>query len=395
MSIQLVSISHKTAPMHIRSLVAFDEGQQLKLMEAIKTHAAVAECVVIATCNRTEIYTYTSAAGGEREIFEWVQQCLVWAAKTDEDFSRVLRFYYGEKAERHLFEVSCGLDSMVIGEDQILGQVKQAHKQAMENHMCGTYLNTFFRYAVTAAKRVKTDTKLSKTPVSTASVCIKAARDYVGTLSDKKVMVIGATGKIGGIVVKNLMADYKPKLYLTMRNVKETKTVTDSHGGCTYTEIPYDERCQYLDEMDVVISATASPHYTLTYESVKKHLKSEKKRAFMDLAVPPDIERRIGQLSQARCFNIDDFSKTAKENNEKKLQEAGEAMEILEKYETDFKKWMLFQQALEDIRRVKEATIKDYEEKGIDRAMNKLFFKIREHADTKTLEGFLDCLSKM
>lgn len=395
MSIQLVSISHKTAPMHIRALVAFDEAQRLCLMEDIKSHASVAECVVIATCNRTEIYTYSEKADSEREIFEWVQDCLVRAASAGTDISQVLRFYRGERAEHHLFEVACGLDSMVIGEDQILGQVKEAHRQAMENNMCGTYLNAFFRYAVTAAKRVKTDTKLSKTPVSTASVCIKAARDYVGGLCGKKVMVIGASGKIGGIVVKNLLSDYKPELYVTMRDVKETKTVTDSHSGSSYTHLPYDERYSYIDQMDVIISATSSPHYTLTYEKVRQAVSDDKRRAFMDLAVPPDIESRIGTLPGAGCFNIDDFSKTAKENNDKKLREAAEAEEILEKYETDFKKWMLFQQSFSDIQRVKEETIEDYKTKGIDRAINKLFFKIREHADAKTLESFLDCLSKM
>lgn len=395
MSIQLVSISHKTAPMHIRALVAFDEARRLCLMKDIKSHGAVAECVVIATCNRTEIYTYSEKTDSEREIFEWVQSCLVRAAKADTDISHVLRFYRGERAEHHLFEVACGLDSMVIGEDQILGQVKEAHQQAMENHMCGTYLNAFFRYAVTAAKRVKTDTKLSKTPVSTASVCIKAARDYVDGLCGKNVMVIGATGKIGGIVVKNLLADYKPKLYVTMRDVREAAAVTDSHGGSSYTQLPYDERYRYLNEMDVIISATASPHYTLTYEKVRHVLTENKRRVFMDLAVPPDIENRIGTLPGAGCFNIDDFSKTAKENNDKKLREAAEAEEILEKYETDFKKWMLFQQSFADIQRVKEETIEDYKTKGVDRAINKLFFKIREHADVKTLESFLDCLSKM
>lgn len=395
MSIQLVSISHKTAPMHIRALVAFDEEGQLKLMRDIRKHELIGECVVIATCNRTEIYTYSQKAGSEREIFEWVQSCLIKAAGTGEALSHVLRFYYGEKAEHHLFEVACGLDSMVIGEDQILGQVKNAHKQAMENNMCGTYLNAFFRYAVTAAKRVKTDTKLSKTPVSTASVCIKAAQDYVGGLAGKKVMVIGSTGKIGGIVLKNLMADYKPDIYVTMRNISEPQTVTDSHSRMTYREIPYDERYSCLDAMDVVISATSSPHYTLTYDKVKAHLTEHKRRAFMDLAVPADIEHTIGTLPEAGCFNIDDFKETAKENNDKKLKEAAEAESILEKYETDFKKWILFQQSFEDICRVKQEVVEDYEHKGIDRAINRLFFRIREQADTKTLESFLECLSRM
>ncbi len=395
MSIQLVSISHKTAPLHIRALFAFDAQTQTALMEKIRSLPLIEECVVIATCNRTEIYTYSSVKDSEREIFEWIRKMLARTVGTAHDISGVLRFYYGPGAEHHLFEVACGLDSMVIGEDQILGQVKNAHQQAMAQHMCGTYLNAFFRYAVTAAKKVKTDTRLSKTPVSTASVCIKAAQDYVGRLEHKKVLLIGATGKIGGIVAKNLMSDYKPQLYVTARGAGKVRQIREDHRGYTYTEIPYERRYDFIGEMDVVISATASPHYTLTREKVSKCITPGKRMAFMDLAVPPDIESNIGELPGVGCFNIDDFAKTARENNEKKLREAGAAKTILETYETEFKKWMLFQQALPDIRRVKESVASDCETKGIDRAVSRLFFKIRENADVDTLERFLKCLERM
>ncbi len=395
MSIQLVSISHKTAPLHIRALFAFDAQTQTALMEKIRSLPLIEECVVIATCNRTEIYTYSSVKDSEREIFEWIRKMLARTVGTAHDISGVLRFYYGPGAEHHLFEVACGLDSMVIGEDQILGQVKNAHQQAMAQHMCGTYLNAFFRYAVTAAKKVKTDTRLSKTPVSTASVCIKAAQDYVGRLEHKKVLLIGATGKIGGIVAKNLMSDYKPQLYVTARGAGKVRQIREDHRGYTYTEIPYERRYDFIGEMDVVISATASPHYTLTREKVSKCITPGKRMAFMDLAVPPDIESSIGELPGVGCFNIDDFAKTARENNEKKLREAGAAKTILETYETEFKKWMLFQQALPDIRRVKESVASDCETKGIDRAVSRLFFKIRENADVDTLERFLKCLERM
>ena len=395
MSIQLVSISHKTAPLHIRALFAFDAQTQTALMEKIRSLPLIEECVVIATCNRTEIYTYSSVKDSEREIFEWIRKMLARTVGTAHDISGVLRFYYGPGAEHHLFEVACGLDSMVIGEDQILGQVKNAHQQAMAQHMCGTYLNAFFRYAVTAAKKVKTDTRLSKTPVSTASVCIKAAQDYVGRLEHKKVLLIGATGNIGGIVAKNLMSDYKPQLYVTARGAGKVRQIREDHRGYTYTEIPYERRYDFIGEMDVVISATASPHYTLTREKVSKCITPGKRMAFMDLAVPPDIESNIGELPGVGCFNIDDFAKTARENNEKKLREAGAAKTILETYETEFKKWMLFQQALPDIRRVKESVASDCETKGIDRAVSRLFFKIRENADVDTLERFLKCLERM
>lgn len=397
MSIQLISISHKTAPLHIRELFAFGEEEKLDIMERINQSPVISESVVIATCNRTEVYTYSSGENSEREVFEWVQKVLADSIRkvSAEDISSVIRFYYGKKAICHLFEVACGLDSMVIGEDQILGQVKNAHKQAMEHHLCGTYLNTFFRYAVTAAKKVKTETKLSKTPVSTASICIKAAENYVGKLAGKNVMVIGASGKIGGIVVKNLLADYKPNVFVTARNFKGTKKVADGHHHHEYTQISYEERYAYLKDMDVIISATSSPHYTMTYENVIKNIVPEKKMAFMDLAVPLDIESRIGTIENVGCFNIDDFSKVAKDNNDKKIEEAGAAKNILEEYEVEFQKWMLFQQALGTMRRVKSEMIADYEEKGIETAIDKLFYRVRESVQVEELENFFTCLENV
>lgn len=136
----------------------------------------------------------------------------------EKNIEQYFRFYSGTRAIHHLFMVACGLDSMIMGEDQILGQVKAAHQLAMEERASHTYLNTFFRYAVTAAKKVKTDTLLSKTPVSAASICIKAARDFLGTLAGKNIMLIGASGKIGSIVLKNLLSDYGAHVYVTSRN---------------------------------------------------------------------------------------------------------------------------------------------------------------------------------
>ena len=136
-------------------------------------------------------------------------------------------------------------------------------------------MNTFFRYSVTAAKKVKTDTALSKTPISTAIICIRAAQSYLGTLDDKTIMIIGASGKIGSIVKKNLLSDYKARVFVTTRdgNLENSQGVFN-HGRDTvyYTYIPYEKRYEYLADMDVVISATSSPHYTLTYDSVEKCL---------------------------------------------------------------------------------------------------------------------------
>lgn len=406
MSIQLISISHKTAPLLVREKFAFSKDVQEDILMELYGSVFIEECVLVSTCNRTEVYTLCRENARERDIYEFVQGVLLRRAQVENqaDIGNIFRFYGNEKAIHHLFLVASGLDSMVIGEDQILGQVKDAQNMAVKLGTCKTYLNTFFRYAITASKKVKTDTRLSKTPVSTAIICIRAAQSYLGTLDDKKIMIIGASGKIGSVVLKNLLSDYNANVFVTVRDLNSLNpgcVSGEPHGRTPngYTRIPYDRRYEYLADMDVVISATSSPHYTLTYDSVEKHLvfgrngEAVKRRAFMDLAVPLDIESRIGTLPGVLCSNIDDFGKTAKSNNEIKLREAKVAREILEEYETAFRKWMIFQISLPKMREVRNLIIQEAQNKGLQKALDKFFYRVRESADPKQLEVFMECLT--
>lgn len=408
MGIQLISISHKTAPLFVREKFAFSKDVQEDILMELYGSVFIEECVLVSTCNRTEVYTWCRENTREREIYEFVQGVLLRRAQVENqaDIGNIFRFYGNEKAIHHLFLVASGLDSMVIGEDQILGQVKDAQNMAVKLGTCKTYLNTFFRYAITASKKVKTDTRLSKTPVSTAIICIRAAQSYLGTLDDKNIMIIGASGKIGSVVLKNLLSDYKANIFVTVRdlNTLNTGCVSGEPRGrmpAGYTRIPYERRYEYLADMDVVISATSSPHYTLTYDSVEKHLifgrngEAVKRRAFMDLAVPLDIESRIGTLPGVLCSNIDDFGKTAKSNNEIKLREAKVAREILEEYETAFRKWMIFQISLPKMREVRNLIIEEAQNKGLQKALDKFFYRVRESADPKQLEVFMECLTPL
>lgn len=406
MSIQLISISHKTAPLLVREKFAFSKDVQEDILMELYGSVFIEECVLVSTCNRTEVYTLCRENARERDIYEFVQGVLLRRAQVENqaDIGNIFRFYGNEKAIHHLFLVASGLDSMVIGEDQILGQVKDAQNMAVKLGTCKTYLNTFFRYAITASKKVKTDTRLSKTPVSTAIICIRAAQSYLGTLDDKNIMIIGASGKIGSVVLKNLLSDYNANVFVTVRDLNSLNpgcVSGEPHGRTPngYTRIPYDRRYEYLADMDVVISATSSPHYTLTYDSVEKHLvfgrngEAVKRRAFMDLAVPLDIESRIGTLPGVLCSNIDDFGKTAKSNNEIKLREAKVAREILEEYETAFRKWMIFQISLPKMREVRNLIIQEAQNKGLQKALDKFFYRVRESADPKQLEVFMECLT--
>lgn len=393
MSIQLISISHKIAPLTIRELFAFSKEQQEQLMRNMVADTLIDECIVVATCNRTEIYTYTSAENSLGEIFQAMQKILLREAKAEntENIMDYILFYHDKKAIHHLFEVTTGLDSMVIGEDQILGQVKTAQEQAMAIHTSGVFLNTLFRYAITGAKKVKTDTNLSKTSVSTATLALKIAEKELGTVHGKKVLIIGASGKIGGIVMKNFGCIEGVKLYVTVRSINTLQR--SRHMKADYETISYDARYEVLDEMDVIISATSSPHYTLTYDKMMKNLKTDKKRVFVDLAVPMDIDSKINEKENCIYYNIDDFTKISKENNKKKMHEAEAAGEILDDYELQFERWFIFQKSLPTMQRMRDNFLKVAEHKGTKNAFDHLFYWVRENNSPEDLQVFFDCLN--
>ena len=391
MGIQIISISHKIAPLHVREMFAFTKEQQEEMMRRMTDCLEVSECVVLSTCNRTEMYVY-SESGSEGVVFNRMEDVLLECAgaQEEEDIGNYLLFFHGKKAIQHLFEVAAGLDSMVIGEDQILGQVKEAHKQARAIGATGVYLNTFFRMAVTSAKKVKTDTDLSRTSVSTATLAIKVAEEALGSLRGKKVMIIGATGKIGGIVLMNMLSLNGPEVYVTTRS---NKVISTKHGQNNFLTIEYEDRYDYIDAMDVIISATSSPHYTLTCSRLRKCMRSNKPRVFVDLAVPMDIESRVSDIGGVAYYNIDDFTRIAKENNQKKLQEARAATGILEEYELQFEQWMVFQKSLPIMAKVRDNFMKVTEHKGVEKAFDHLFYWVRENNDPEDLEMFFRCVN--
>ena len=376
MDISLISISHKNAPLEVRARFAFPVEAQEELMRQVIARNIAEECVFISTCNRTEIYTYHACPGSN---FIKMQALLFEFAgiQVEEEMGDYVRMYQGSKAIKHLFHVAAGLDSMVMGEDQILGQVKRAHEQAHQIGTCGVYLNTLFRYA---------ETDLSRTTVSMATMAIKAAEQGLGTLHGKKVMLIGASGKIGGVVLKNLQCIEGAKVCITSRNMSQAKE--DHHHRITYQVMEYDNRYELMDEMDVIISATSSPHYTVTYGKLSKVLKTEKPRVLIDLAVPIDIEAKVEQIPGVKRFDVDDFQELARVNNEKKQHEVQAADQILAEIQKDFERWMVFQLSLPKIEQLKKRMLEEAEKKGFERAIDKMLYKLRDHSEPSELYAF-------
>lgn len=391
MGLSLISISHQSAPLAVRELFAFPEQVQIDLMHQMLERKSAQECIIISTCNRTEVYTYTENTGSN---FTNMQDLLLEFAGASEveHIGDYVRFYSGTKAVDHLFHVAAGLDSMVMGEDQILGQVKRAHEQARQAGTCEVYLNTLFRYAVTAAKKVKTETDLSRTTVSTATMAVKAAEKTLGSLHGKKIMLIGASGKIGSVVLKNLQCIEGAEVYITSRNM--CQACEDRHHRITYQMMEYESRYDLMDEMDVIISATSSPHYTMTYDKLAKCLKTSKQRVLVDLAVPIDIEAKVEWLPGVKRYDIDDFQELAKANNEKKRYEAMAADQILKEVRLDFERWMVFQQALPEIGKMKTWMMEEAEKKGFGKAIDKMFYRIRDNSSPESLRAFFETMKE-
>ncbi len=394
MGIYLLSLSHKTTPLAIRSLFAYSEEGKTQVLQGLLASGWIDEAVVLSTCNRMEIYCHAMESGKEpaRTVLEIMEREAIKAAGAEmvEDIGRYMRRFHGRQAVHHLFRVAAGLDSMVIGEDQILGQVKQAYDFSHERGYCRSYLNTLFRDAVTGAKRVKTDTELSRTPVSTAGLAVKAAEERLGGLRGKKMTILGATGRIGSIVLKNVQQIPELQIYVTMRSRSSLEKL--GHG-LRYQAISYEERCLWLDEMDVVVSATASPHYTLTAYDLKQYLKTEKDRVFLDLAVPPDIEKL--PMARSWYYNIEDMTELARQNNERKLAEVPLADRIIEEYENQFEKWLLYRDNQDSMAEWKSTILQDISEKGADAAISRLLYQLREAGTVEEVEKFLLMVEKV
>lgn len=347
-----ISISYKKADAEVRSRLAFSHDVRLRLLQRLCDNECISQAVVLCTCCRTEVYFC-----GEQSAVENVRSLLAeFSGLTAEELSRYVMFFSGGGAASHLFRVACGIESIVIGEDEILGQTKLAYAMSKECGAVGYELNMIFQSAVACAKKIKTQTALSKTSVSMATL---AANEAARLGERVNVLVIGASGSIGKIALKNLISHKNVSVTATMRSHSDEIRLI---APCV-AQVPFAERYKYIDKADCVISATGAPHYTVVCHELKKHLTAQKSRLFIDLAVPPDIDPCIEKLSGARLIGIDYFERLARENNAIKLDSVESAKLIITQELDVLKKELAFHDFLGDLERVKTAfSQKSFEE---------------------------------
>jgi glutamyl-tRNA reductase len=316
----VVGLNHKTAPLHVREQLAFDpsakESVTLSLNERMKSGA-----VVLSTCNRVEFYGFGIGQNLEleRDIVALIaERCTVSQA----ELSEYLYTHHGEKALHHLFRVASSLDSLVVGEPQILGQLKEAFEESQALETSGA-LTPFMERAFMVARRVRSQTGISKYVVSISSVAVKLARHIFEDLSQKTTLLIGA-GEMGELAARHLCQEGVGKLLVANRSLERATILAESLGGSprALTELP-----ELLARTDIVITSTGSREPIITLELAQAVLKARKYRPLfvIDIAVPRDVDPAVNRLENIYVYDIDDLSQIADQNHAQRQVEAQEA----------------------------------------------------------------------
>ncbi|MGN1194916.1 MAG: glutamyl-tRNA reductase [Acutalibacteraceae bacterium] len=308
----MLSLSYKTSTSEDRECFCLNDDRAEQLLNAV-SDCGISQAVYLFTCNRCELY-------GVGDAYTALGTLCSFAGAQIGKVKNEIMIFEGKSAVRHLFRVTGGFESMVVGEDEILGQVKRAYLFSKELGFTGYELNTVFQSAIKDAKRIKTETLLSKSSVSVASLAASYCKSFKG--GKKTVLIIGAGGSTGKTTLKNLLSYGEFEIFAAVR-----RSPVCEKG---VTLVDYSRRYDYMETADIIISATKSPHFTVVKDTFAECVKTQKPRLFVDLSAVHDIDPQIAEIPDAKLITIDDFEKIAKSNNEQKKQELHFAEQILD-----------------------------------------------------------------
>ncbi|MET0103729.1 MAG: glutamyl-tRNA reductase [Sedimenticola sp.] len=365
MPLLTLGLNHKTAPLDIRERITFGPDIIVAALRSLSERPGVEEAAILSTCNRTEIYCALNQ-GGRQEICQWLSD---FHGVEPETVSPYLYDHDNQESVRHLLKVASGLDSMVLGEPQILGQVKSAFQTACDATTTGKLLGRLFQHTFSVAKQVRTDTAIGHSPVSVAFAAVSLARQIFSDLSDQTALLIGA-GETIELAARHLHQHGIGRIIVANRTLERAHTLANQFNGyaIALTEIP-----SHLAEADIVISSTASPLPVLGKGTVESALKKRKHQPMfmVDIAVPRDIEAEVGNLNDVYLYTVDDLQEVIDENLRSRQEAAEQAQEIIDFHTEEFMGWLRSLDAvgmIQDYRRQAE----DMRNEALDRALKQL-----------------------
>lgn len=347
MSVLTLGLNHNTAPLAVRERLVLPADRIDTALREIVALPDVDGAAILSTCNRTEFYCESPVSS--------LDPLMAWIATTQslsiEDFRPYLYRHTGSDTIRHMFRVACGLDSMVLGEPQILGQMKTAYQAASAAGTLGKILSKLFHYTFAAAKKVRTDTAIGSSPVSIAFAAVRLAQRIFDDLSEQTAVLIGA-GETIELTARHLVENKVGRIIIANRTYDRAHALAVRFDGFAIT---LEELPRHLAEADILVSSTASPLPILGKGSVESAIKARKHKPMflVDLAVPRDIESEVEQLPDVYLYTVDDLRDTVEENLKSRQEEAKKAEEIIDVEVAHFLAWVRAQGVTRTIRDVR------------------------------------------
>ncbi len=392
MDIIVVGLSHKTAPVEIREKVAFAPTAMEEPLRQLLALPSISEGLIVSTCNRVELYAVSNHP--EAAVIELKEFIAAYHKLHPSMLEDHLYSYEGEDAIQHVLRVAASLDSMVIGEPQILGQIKTAYGYASEFQTAGTILNRFLHKAFSVAKRVRTETAIASNAVSVSFAAVELARKIFDSLEGKTVMLVGA-GEMCELAAKHFVNNGVSRVLVTNRTLSRAEKLAEEFSG---RAIPFEEFQEHLHLVDIVLSSTGAPDYVLMAKTLKAVSKARRYKPMflIDIAVPRDIEPRANRIDNIYLYDVDDLQGVVEANLKERHKEAAKAELIVADEVCQFRAWLssldvkptivALRQQLERIRRQElEKTLSgalglgEKERKAIDAMTSAIINKILHH----------------
>lgn len=336
MYIGVVGLNHKTSPVQTREKLFISVDRVRNGLERFRERHPESECVILSTCNRTEIYT-----GSHESQMDFESLAAFLAEFQDvspSEFADSLYHFEMEDCVKHLFCVASSVDSMIVGETQITAQVKEAYHCALGDRFCGRTLNTLFQRALAVAKKVRTHTRISEGKISVSSVAVAFAEKIFGELRRKTVLVVGA-GEMAELTLKHLVSRGASDVIVTNRTYEKAVQLAQEHEG---EAVPMERLGEALSGADIVICSTGAAEHLIVKAGVERSMQSRRTRplCFIDIAVPRNVDPDVGSLDNVYLHNIDHLESVVKDNIDDRQGEIAKSLDIIESEVSRFMKWL-------------------------------------------------------
>jgi glutamyl-tRNA reductase len=333
--IVLLGINHKTAPVELRECIAFAADESQEALQTLQRQPHIREVLLVSTCNRVELLFTTD---NKSESISMTKAFIADFNKIPlEQFEKALYIHEGDAAVRHVFRVASSLDSMMIGEPQILGQIKEAYRLATQIRTSGVILNRLLHRTFFVAKRIRTETGIGDRAVSISYAAVELGRKIFGNLAGKSVLLVGA-GEMAELAVEHLIRNKADNIWVANRTFENGVKLAKKFKG---SAIRFDEITNSLETIDIIISSTGSPDFVITRNQVKSVIRKRRNRPifFIDIAVPRDIDPDVNRLTNSYVYDIDDLQGVVDENIEDRQQEAVKGERIVDEAVISFRQW--------------------------------------------------------